>query len=444
VLYTKKLNTAGNATEKIVSVEKAESAQGKPTGYGTEKAVNFVRIDGEKVYLSENIAKVKVNGQAATLTTNSGIAEVDSATFYYDTYGNIIYVGDPIKEEKTLDGYVYVTEQTWTAPAEGTFAAAVTVSAKSQVVDLATGTVSIIDEAVVQGTGSDSANWYLAKADGTNGTKITGSRGNSGVGYYGYYKLDDGTYVLEKVTATSVTGAKETAVVPTTVASGTADIAVTDSTKINNNQALGYADENTVLTYIEVGTPNKVTTVTGIANFPKALKAQSDVSNTPVLVLRDAKTTKITNVYVYNPATATAKDPEVVTHTYGMFKQNGEYDKATDKTTYVFTVNGVDTTYVGKKTLSFTPDSIYEIVLEDGEITQIDALVLADANKSKEVKVITSTYVVIDSSTIVNLAEGYQIIDKSTAQKGFVVGATVSVYTVTESEVTKGVFIVVE
>jgi hypothetical protein len=438
ILYTKTVNNSSQVVS-IESVEKAESADGKPTGYGSDKAVTFVRIDGEKVYLSG-----KINDTDSVKKVNSEIAALAEATFYYDTFGNIIFVDNVVTEEKTLDGYVYVKEQTWTAPATGTFDAAVTVSAKSQVVDLATGAVSIIDEAVVQGTGDNAANWYLAKADGTadTGKQITGSRSGT-AGYYGYYKLDDGTYVLEQVTATSGDLDKVAAVVPTTV-SNSIDIAVKDSTKINNDQALGYADENTVLTYVVLDTPNKVTTVTGIANFPAALKAQSTSTDTKVLVIRDTKTSKITNVYVYNPGTATAQTPEVTTHTYGMYKADGEYDKATDKKSYVFTVNGVDTTYVGAKTLSFTPDSIYEIVLENGEVTQTSALTAETANQSKEVKVITSTYVVIGSDTIVNLADGYQVIDKSTAQKGFVVGATVTIYTVTESEVTKGVFIVVE
>jgi hypothetical protein len=435
VLYTKKLS-AVDATEKIVSVEKAESAQGKPTGYGSDKAVDFVRIDGEKVYLSKEIAKVT----GATYNTSELIAGSEStlakATFYYDTFGNIIYVGKAVTDEIKLDGYVYVLaiSATGANDLKGTEA-----SVKYRVVDLETGAISIVNAALAANKNGE---LEYALKDGTAGGTAPTDDDSKTAGFYGYYKMEDGSIVLEDVASSG--NANTVGAIAVSATGNTYNIAATDSSVINNSQDYGYADENTVLTYIEVATPNVVTTVTGIANFPSVLKADGTTAgNTKILMVRDTETTKMTHVYVYNVGENTPKAGEEAAKTFGYFLSAGEYDKATNTKTYTFVVNGAETTYVGASTLSFATESVYEIKLNSkGEIisTGSDKLSAQADCSNKKVTVIAGSYVVLETAGKVSLADGYQVYDQSTAKKGYVVDATVSVYT----DGTNNVFIVVE
>jgi hypothetical protein len=415
------------ATTKIVSVEKAESADGKPTGYGSDKAVDFVRVDGEKVYLSDKLSETD-----SVKKSNSDIAGLAEATFYYDTFGNIIYVDNVTEAVRELDGYVYLVSATATAPSTGVFTAK-DPTVKYDIVDLATGTTATVDAAFGKNT---DGNWVYADKNGklpagsttVDGTAkawnaAEGAVAEATAGFYGYYKQEDGTYVLTARTSLGYTN------------EGTynSQVIVQKNVATVLGAANVYADANTKLTYVTFA-DNKYTvkTVTGIANFP-TLTAASNATGTNVTVIANTTDTKkIDEILVYG-ATPSGETAEATTKTYGMFKQIGEYDNASQTREYIFVVNGEEVTYKGADSKGFSANEVYEIKLDaDGLLTSTTA-----ANTTTKyvtncvVQTVGDTYVVTNDGThpVVYTATGCQTADVSTAKTGVAKDAYVNIYT---------------
>jgi hypothetical protein len=408
ILYTQTKN--GSGTTAIVSVEKAESAEGKPTGSGND-GYAFVRIDGEKVYLS--------NGIVGEKNTNALIAALTNATLYFDTFGNIVYAQETSAtvSERTVDGYVYLIAGQATDANE---LAGTEASAKYQILDLATGTKSVVNAAIV----ADAAGTVkYATKDGTAGNVEVSQTLSPAAGtFYGYYKLDDGSYVLESVTDESVSGGVQ--------------YVVKDMKQLGGSlETSFYVGSSTELTYVAKET-YKVTTVVGNANFP-TLTSTVDTTTTKISVVKNVKTNMIEKIFVFD---ATPSAEEVVSaSSYGMYVKDGEYDKASDTQEYVFLVNGVETAVTGVKDLKFTKDLIYDLKTTNGKVASVVAVSEKNTGTMKAVEAIDSTYIKVADTEAINLAEGYQVVDLSTAKKGLFVGANVLTYYVSST----AVFIVV-
>jgi hypothetical protein len=413
VLYTK-VAGALNVATKIVSYEVIEGTDAQVSAVGTDKGEAYLNIGGEKKFKSATYV-------------NATYGSITEATFYYDTYGNVILTEDTTVFNKTVDGYLYVTNFECKAASTSILNGS-DAQAKLEVIDLTTGTKSVVNQAVVYDPVS--TKWFYAKQDGTATSTEVGAASStdnnvaiarSGVnqvaaGFYGYYLLDDGSYVLEELSA------------PTTVVATDASSSNTSGTIIDKGVATVagaagiYADANTTLTYLTAtGATYTATTVTGIANFPKL----TGKSATKVLTVNNDKN-KITAIYVIE-----AEDGATVAKTYGMFKDYGEYDYATGVQTYYFVVNNDVVSYT-KKTgaadnSTYTKNKVYDVSTDaKGELVAV----ANDSTVKGTVVDFTNDYIVVNtgSNVVVYYSDDVQKVDATKDQTGLVPGAYVVVY----------------
>jgi hypothetical protein len=404
------------------------------TGVGTDKEGTYLRIDGEKVYASKYL----------TFAADAGVSaygSIQNASVSYDTYGNIIYVAKATPNNKTIDGVVYLAGAESSAQND-TILSGAAAQAKLQVVDLTSGAVSVVDQAIVNEKGT----WTYADKDGkavenknvgtnNNYTVISGSKNDDVTGtFYGYYLLDDGSYVLEALTSVDVS-------------TGTV-VADKGVALIANNPASGYADANTKLTYVTkdaVTGAYTVKTVTGIANFPK-LTAKA---TTKVVEIKDTTTTgtgktKITEVYVFD---ATSDNGETVAKTYGAFVRDGEHDLVNDTYEYIFYVDGAEKSYTAKSYTSYNINKVYDISVDEKGELKATAVVAGNSGNGITVALaeLGDGYITGSGGAVWYLADGYQIYDTTEQQCGVVAGAKVQPYTVNNAKTgkTEVVYIVV-
>jgi hypothetical protein len=196
-----------------------------------------------------------------------------------------------------------------------------------------------------------------------------------------------------------------------------------------------------------------VTTVTGIANFPKLTGNSSTTLDKNLLVITNAKN-RITSIVVLEPGTEVddTADPNV----YGVLTTAGDVtlDEATSKYSYAYTfdVNGTPTEYVTDVDLAEESDwdtiknTVYKID-NDGKLT-LSPVTANDFSSSEtvvEVTQVTDSYIVVKKAAggeeVVYLDANFQKYDATMAHKGLVKGAYVTVY---KSEITsKAVAVVV-
>jgi hypothetical protein len=418
-----------SATDYIAeNVTVLEGTEGKITATVADNA--YVRVDGEKVYASEKISG-GITGQTAvtskeTLNTTNVPGK---ATFYYDVYGNILYVADPAEEEPEeaaeYDGYIYVTEAGTYASGYGSdaFGDRKAPTETLKVVDVATGETASVQRAIVYNA-TEKKYYYADSADGTasGSAKDASSDTNriSAAGFFGYYKLDDGSLVVEALTTTPTS--KNNVVV------------ATGKALVNSATANGYADANTELTYLTVSDEvYTAKTVTGIANFPTIKSAANDDTSWAVV----AKEGAIKKIFVLTttagnvtPAGSGAEDEKTV---YGVFKEAGEYNVKDGTWANTFVVDGVDTVYYvhNSTNTQYVKNTVYAIALDDNGYLTTEATGAFTGEGSTIVtnnvlKGVSETYVIKDDYTVAYKADTCTVYDATEEQCGLVKGATVN------------------
>jgi hypothetical protein len=418
------LGTNKNDETIALNITKLEGVDAQVTATGTSKGEAYVRIDGEQKFESAN---AQHDDEAAET-----IGAIKSATFYYDSYGNILYYANTTAFAKTVAGYVYVVEAASQDNSE-TLLTAESVAAKAKIVDLATGATSVVDLATVK----DGNAWYLADKNGKvavddEGDEIALADDIDDVitdGFYGYYLMDDGSYVLEDPEETNDN------VVLTVAASDIDDEDVIVNKGVAEIEGVSniYADSSTKLTVITADGPKyEVSIATGIANFSKVVAGD----DTEVLVVAEKDTASA--IYVFKGEAE--GDDKVDSNTYGMFKEYGDYNLADDTWAYVFVVNGDDVTYYtkGSEKTSLSPNTVYAVKEVRGELDTA-----TDTYKTPvtgTVDVVKDDYIVVDG-TVVYLGAGYQTTDVRPDGEGIAKGEYVTAYISTTTE--KAVYIVV-
>jgi hypothetical protein len=419
---------AGATVDKIsaYNVTKLEGTDVKVTATGTDRGETYDRVNGEKVYLSLNANK----------DSDDGYAAISTATFYYDSYGNVLYYTDTTAFERTVDGFFYV-EAAKSQDESADLLSSTEAKAKLKVIDLTTGAESTVDQAIVKDKDGE---WYYANkngavpaaekvAVGSDNNAVCVSGGSFTEGFYGYYKLDDGSYVLE------------------TLANASADsVSLSNTNKITEKDKAvvalvsdKYANSSTVLTYLTQNNnlgPYTATTVTGIANFPN-LTAQTVTINgdssavSKVLYVANDKNI-ITQVYVIAPKTE--GDNKVDPKTYAMLKAQGDIttdDNGNTTYAYTFTVNKEDVEYTNDASLG-TFDDIKNTVYTLKTDGKFEATAVNSANvKTGEVIQVADSYVVVKVSgtNYVYYTDAYtQTTDTTRDECGLVKGAAVTVY----------------
>jgi hypothetical protein len=418
-----------------------EGTQGKVTAVSAAK--KYVRVDGVETYLSLNASNKGT--EFSDVTTLNGV----SATFYYDDFGNILYVANPVVPETTVDGYVYVLSKKVTPDTTTAFGGQ-SAAAQVQILDLTTGETSVVNEAIVKSDGK----WYVANADGTANTEakeIKGTGGDASVadtengyagkdaGYYGYYKQEDGTYVLVDLDSNYAAASAEQGAVSKNGA----------TLPVNGK----FADSNTVLTWLAeepaASGTYKVTTATGIANF-------SDIQSIPsgqVLVTYAKDSNKAAQVIVVG---GSAKDEEATSVNYAMYLRTGEVDTTlvSDKQTteLVFLINGEETTVkvLSNKveTLGLDNYRVYDLVLKadgtvDADKTDTATKKLSATVSAKTVDAKTDSYIYADSKQL-NITSDTQIVIGTADEKAALEeGATVTVYATEKNDSYTADYIVV-
>lgn len=314
-------------TEYIVSVEKLVGVTGKVTAVSADPKDPYISVDGEKKYANETYTPSLTVGQ--------------EGVFYYDQYGNILYVGQVKARE--IDGYAYVVQQQ--AAKAGSALDLIkgettteTVSL-ARIIDMATGEMDIVRLATVANKKGE-----VFYAD-QNGAAISEASvvpiNNTAVGkVLAYFLNEDGTYVFATIQGEGP--AKTTTPVYTLADANDQSVNVTIQ---NGVAAIGngdYATSNTglVATKVALGeneTPNggaDLTTVyaevksvnnyTGFANFP----TYSAIAKA-VVIYGPGKSVQAVQVL-------TAVDPEKTTTSHNYAYCQGKAETSTDGETWLF------------------------------------------------------------------------------------------------------------
>jgi hypothetical protein len=427
-----------SATDYIAeNVTVLEGTEGKITATVADNA--YVRVDGEKVYASEKISGGITEQTAVTSKETLNTTNVPGkATFYYDVYGNILYVADPAEEEPEeaaeYDGYIYVTAAGTYAEGSGSdaFGDRKAPTETLKVVDVATGETASVQRAIVYNA-TEKKYYYADSADGTasESAQDASSATNkiSAAGFFGYYKLDDGSLVVEALT--------------TTPTSQNNVVVATGKALVNSATANGYADANTELTYLTVsGEVYTAKTVTGIANFPTIKSAANNDTSWAVVAKEGAikkifvLTTTASNV---TPAGSGAEDEKTV---YGVFKEAGEYNVKDGTWANTFVVDGVDTVYYVHNSTNtvYVKNTVYAITL-DGSGYLTTAAIGAFTSEGSTIvtgnvlKGVSETYVIKADDTVAYKADTCTVYDATAEQCGLVKGATVTLHLNASSEI---------
>jgi hypothetical protein len=246
-------------------------------------------------------------------------------------------------------------------------------------------------------------------------------------GYYAYYKLDDGTYVLNAVdeidSADDINGLAFQDVLAVDIAkgssvSGIAGVYATNSTKL------------TVVNAAEEEGKYEVSTFTGINNFPTVEDDEAHF----VLVLKDEKSNKANEIIVV--ATTQIEDlAGTATVNYAIYLGRGEEDAETHDVGYKFLVNGEEVTVVS----SGDDNDELESYNVEGTTYVVDLKLKADGTldsasqitentESGKVVALTDSYIYVESQ--IGLADGYEVVvtDKDNPEAELAENATVTVY----------------
>ncbi len=411
VLYTKTDN-------EIVNVVKADAVSGYVTAVATVS--NYFRVDGVATYLSANSSLVIGSG----LLVNSA---TQVKTFYYDSYGNVIYVqAGEAAVVATKHAYVI---QTAAKAAEsiggGLFEEGDTTAAVAQakILDLETGTIKVVNRAVVKGTDNK---YYYANANGAaSSVAVTDQKADTDKTYYGvcsYATLDNGDYVLVAKTTTN----------KTTITKNSANVTMMDGSKAVNL----YANSKTVLKIVNCtsdknGDPVSATisTATGIANFPagsneyNAIVTYSGGIVSEILVVQPKSLSTAVNYAVYS----------------------GEGETDANGTKHSFFVGGeLVQYYVGKDVeLSLNAGDVVGLTLTDGVIAKAaDAAVQTEKGTALAVSYIDDSYV-IAGGQVYYFTDNCVVVDANNAYAIGELDVDVNI-TVYGSETSKIAFIVID
>lgn len=392
----------------IVNVVKADVAASGSVSH-TSANYGYFRVDGgAALYLAAH------NG--AKIGTTAGYTYIKNDpttyTYYADFYGNIImavagqYVAPDVN-------YIYVISTAAKAatsiPGSLYGQSSVTAAAaQAQVMDLATGTISIVDQAVVYNPVA--GGYFYATASGAaSSTPVVDQTITKLEGLYEYTVLEDGSIVIgAKASTTSVTLNKGQAAVGSLFANGATKVTVWDYTK----DAYGN--------YASV----KETSYTGTANFPL-----NGVTYTNALVEVNPVNNVIISITVVKAADAVVTAP-----TYAVYYGAGE--TGAEGTAYAFmvgeklvnyyeaaadTVSGIETLKGGE---------VVALTLTDGKLGT-NAVSVQDALVSGEVTYVDDTFMVIGGLVyyFAQDCEVYAIGTDGSFSKGAVeLGDTITVY----------------
>jgi hypothetical protein len=339
------------------NVTKLNGVDGKVTATNATKA--YVAIDGTATYINNTVAD--------EITIGTDLEVGNEYTFYYDEYGNILVA----KEVKavTPDGYAYmISAQTKVGGGdEGSlFNEKVdgTAAAKAQIIDLASGEISVVDLAITYD--KDDQAWYYLKKTGAiseDALATDGADEKTGVAdetlfddaIYAYYKLDAG-YVLVALDDEDLDYASdETA----SIEKDKADF---------GSKTLTSASKLTVVEYTknEAGAfvSTTVTNYTGIAGLPKD---SVDLEAAVAIVDTTKNNDVVTQAYA-----VVEKDDSHVAKTYAVFTGLGEADPEQH---YEFVVGSENASYYMKSGLTADDaGNVYTITVgENGYVTAVKA-----------------------------------------------------------------------
>jgi hypothetical protein len=385
-----------------------------------------------------------VDFDADTVETANDFTDIKTGTVYYDTYGNILYFENAtVTNAKQVDGYVYVTEyRAAVGENGGQLLGEKAAEVKAEVIDLTTGVTSKVNIGVVYN--KTTKKWDYADKNGKDSTtavtNVAEGAKNSKNGFWGYYLLDDGSYVLEAVDG--VTDPNPNAAIATfaknAVIANKGQATVTGVTGV-------YGDTSTKLHII--GSANaagnyNMTTYTGIANFPKLT---SPAANTKALVVSGANK-RITDIVVY--LGSDIADNNVDPNTYAMLKSID--DIATDSEGnvtyyYTFQINNETVQYGYKDAISgATVGDVFVINTDDHNAASPVTNTIAGTVVSKE-----DGYLIIkndadQSETVVYLYDGYQTGVTSRDYNTIKAGAHITAAQSEVTEITSYVYVVVD
>lgn len=398
VLYTLDVNG---------SVETAELAP-YITGAITATATTYVRVNGEKMYLSANNDRLNYG--------DDYLAYVDGKTevvLYLDNAGYIIDAAEiaDIPVAVPTD-YTFVIK-TQSIKGENSSSdlfgetAGKAAAAKAQILDLETGEVKIVDLGI---TTDKNDRYVYAEADGSaSTTEVTTATTNVNA-IVEYAVLEDGSYVLVGEADTqAVTAKKGVASVATGLTATSKTVLKVVEYSVNKAGAITGAE---------------VTTTTGIANFPK-----DGVTYENAVVSTDRSGKIVTEILVVRQKVVV----DVVTPaTYAVYLGAGE---KTDVQYYQFSVGGEVVNYAltGDASIAgLREGDIVTIVLTNGKLSEVASTTAV----SGKIDLIDETFIVVDGN-VKYLAETYTIIDAASdyAVSSIAVDDNVEVYTNSKGEV---------
>jgi hypothetical protein len=403
---------------------------------------DYVRIEGEQVFASKF-----VDFDADTVETADDFTDIKTGTVYYDTYGNILYFENAtVTNAKQVDGYVYVTEyRAAVGQNGGQLLGEKAAEVKAEVIDLTTGETSKINIGVVYNKQTKA--WDYADKNGKDSTTpvtaVKEAAKNSKNGFWGYYLLDDGSYVLEAVDAEGVGADPNTNAATATFAK---DAVIANKGQATVTGVTGvYGDTSTKLHII--GSANaagnyNMTTYTGIANFPKLT---APAANIKALVVSGANK-RITDIVVY--LGSDIADNNVDPNTYAMLKSID--DIATDSEGnvtyyYTFQINNETVQYGYKDAISGAKvGDVFVINTDDHNAASAVTNTIAGTVVSKE-----DGYLIIktddeQTETVVYLYDGYQTGVTSRDYNTIKAGAHITAAKSEVSEITSYVYVVVD
>lgn len=394
------------ADGKVVTATKLEGVEGTVTATGT----GYIRVDGEQKSFAW-----KAEG-------NTSPANGTVCKFFYDEYGYILYCETVNEVKVSYDGFFMVGSNVKTTaedPSEWWNVKPAT--AIAEVTDLTTGKTETIKLALVQ---DKDQKWYYANqkgkpADvaGSNGVDAADVVSNSNAPIdadtiYGYYKLDDGTYVAGRAVDTASAPDRVDTEHTVQIAKGSAIVTT------NDTPATKYATDTTNLTVVSKtgAAPAKVTTYTGYKNFPEVYYDNDPDPNVVTKVGCDSVVItdmagKITDIYVYTNINV-GDSPAV---NYAMYLETVEtYPDGSYM--YKFLVNGEETEVVSSDVitgdvaltrgnvgdLKAGPEGKYAFASvaapADGEVKVIDASTIAIG--TTEIAIAEDTVITYKRSTV--------------------------------------------
>ncbi len=364
-------NIGTNAKDEYIAmnVAEAKAVVGKVTSIST--TAGYIRIDGEKYEYAYGCEYAK----------GVEVAIDGTYTFYLDSMGYIKYV-DEAKTPEVAKNYVYVIgfaakdnegdENDLFEVVAGDAAVA-----QAQIMDLKTGTVSVVNQAVVYD--KDAKDYFYADANGeatdVTVTDMTAVEGTKGI-IMEYVVLEDGSYVFADAELDTVTLTEKTA----KVAAGL------------------FANSATVVNYVEYTVKDgdysaTVTTKTGIANFPKESKTYEGA-----LVTAD-KNGVVSEITIVKPA----DEPENTEVNYAIFNAIGETDAKGTKVS--FYVAGELVEYYdarvaaeGEELPELAKGTVYDITIDaKGKLAGAEAIEAVNS-KLMTVVAIDNTYLLLKSN----------------------------------------------